>query len=72
MRLLTQAYILDRYGPRMDMEQLSELLDIKITTLHNKRSAGTLGIKTYLDGGKRYADYQEVAQYLDDIKLTAA
>lgn len=68
MRFLTKAYILDKYGIRLTMEQLAEVLQMSVATLHNKRSGGTLVIPTYTDGGKRYADYQDVAEYLDTLK----
>lgn len=54
------------------MDQLAEILGVSLATLHNKRSNGDLGIKTYLDGGKRYADYQHVAEYLDSLKENAS
>ena len=64
-RLLTRAFILEKYGPRLSMDQLSEILGIPKTTLYTKKSQQTLGIDTYTDCGRCFADYEEVARYLD-------
>lgn len=72
MSLLTQAYVLDRYGMRVSMEQLAELLDVEKRTLYNKVSAKTLSIPTYVDNGKRWADYRDVAQHFDALRESAA
>ncbi|AMR79302.1 hypothetical protein [Cupriavidus nantongensis] len=65
MSLLTQAYLLDNYGPRLNVQQLSKLLDIAEGTIRNQISAGAFPIKTYVDGGRRFASYQAVAEHLD-------
>jgi len=70
--LATQAFIFERYGPRLDMSQLAAVLDIQKTTLANKVSAGTCPIKTYLDQGKRWADYRDVAKHFDNMRSKAA
>lgn len=70
--ILTQAMIFERYGPRLNTQQLAELLSIKPTTLYNQVSAGTCPIKTYVDQGKRWADYRDVAQHFEDMRATAA
>lgn len=72
MSLITQAFIVERYGLRLTAEQLAEVLGITKPSLYNQISAGTCPVKTYLDGGKRYADYQHVAEHLDACRLTAA
>ena len=72
MSLITQAFIVERYGLRVSAEQLAEILGISKATLYNQISAGTCPVKTYLDGGKRFADYQHVAAHLDACRLTAA
>ncbi len=65
--LLTQAYLLETYGPRLTMEQLAEVMRIKVSTLYNKIAAEELPIPTYKDG-KRFADYRDVAIYLDSFR----
>lgn len=72
MSLITQAFVVERYGLRLDMEQLATVLGIAKSTLYNQISAGTLPVKTYLDGGKRFADYQHVAEHLDACRQLAA
>jgi excisionase family DNA binding protein len=71
MSLITQAFIVERYGLRLTVEQLAELLGLAKPTIYNQLSAGTFPVKTYLDGGKRYADYRDVAEHLDACRLTA-
>lgn len=68
MSFLQQAYLLDKYGPRLTMQQLAEVLGIAHGTLRNRLSAGALRVKTYVDGGTRYADFRDVASYLDECR----
>lgn len=72
MSIITQAFIVERYGLRLNVEQLSEVLGISKGALYNQFSAGTCPVKTYMDGGKRWADYRDVAAHLDDCKKLAA
>lgn len=72
MSLITQAFVVERYGLRVTMEQLAEILGITKPTLYNQLSAGNCRVKTYLDGGKRFADYRDVAKHLDECQVTAA
>ncbi|RLK45977.1 hypothetical protein [Cupriavidus plantarum] len=71
MSLLTQAYVLETYGPRLSIAQLSALLDITEGTIRNQVSAGAFPIKTYVEGGRRFASYQAVAEYLDRMDALA-
>jgi hypothetical protein len=72
MSLMTQAMIFERYGPRLNVEQLAEVLQITKGALYNQLSAKTCPIKTYLDSGKRWADYRDVAAHLDAMRALAA
>lgn len=71
MSFLSQAYLLEKYGLRLTTEQLAEALGMAHGTLRNKISAGTLTVPTYLDGGTRYADYRDVAAYMDEKRKQA-
>jgi hypothetical protein len=73
MSLLTQAFIIERYGLRLNTDQIAELLGITKPALYNqvKISAGTLKLKTYVDGGKRYADFRDAADYFDAARASA-
>lgn len=71
MSFLSQAYLLEKYGPRLAMPDLAKVLGIAHGTLRNRVSAGTLKVPTYVDGGTRYADYRDVAQYLDECRQSA-
>jgi hypothetical protein len=68
---LSAAYLVDRYGLRLSVEQLGEVLDITPGAVRNQVSAGRFPIPTYLDGGRRWADYRDVAEYLDRLRSTA-
>lgn len=72
MSLITQAFIVERYGLRLSVEQLAEVLGISKGALYNQFSAGACPVKTYVDGGKRWADYRDVAEHLDQCKELAA
>ncbi len=72
MSLMTQAYLLDKYGPRLDIAQLADVLDLTPKTLLNQISAGTCSVRTYLDGGKRWADVRDVAERFDALRSQAA
>lgn len=72
MSLMTQAFIVERYGIRLNADQLSDALGITKAALYNQISAGSCPVKTYLDAGKRWADYRDVAEYFDRVRQTAA
>jgi len=63
--LVTQMLVAERYGLRLGIDQLAALLGIGKSTVYNQISAESFPIPTYLDGGKRYADYRAVAAHLD-------
>ncbi len=72
MSLFMQALIAERYGMRLDMKQLADVLGIKPGTLANWLSAGSCPVRTYLDGGKRFADCRDVAEHLDACRERAS
>ncbi len=72
MSLLMQAMFFEKYGPRLTVDQLSEVLHVKKTTLYNQISAGTCAVPTYVDSGKRFADVRDVAQHFDSLRQQAA
>lgn len=72
MSLLSEALIFDRYGPRLGAEQLAEALGITKAALYNQISAGTCPVRTYLDGGKRWADFRDLAAHLDQMRELAS
>lgn len=70
--ILTQVMIAERYGLRLNMEQLAELLGVAKKTLYNQISAGTCPVPTYVDQGKRWADYRDAAAHFDKLREIAA
>ena len=72
MSLLTQAYILDKFGPRLSTDQICEVMQITKPAFYNQISAGTCAMKTYLEGGKRWADYRNAAEFFDVARQQAA
>lgn len=71
MSLLTCAYILEKFGPRLTMGQLATLLAMSEGTIRNQVSAETFPIPTYKEGAARYAAYDAVADYLDEMSKKA-
>ena len=71
MKLLTQAYILEKFGPRLTMAQLATLLCLSEGTIRNQVSAECFPIPTYKEGAGRFAAYDAVADYLDAMSEKA-
>lgn len=69
--LVSQMCIFDRYGARLDTDQLADLMGQTRGSVLNQISAGTFPIPTYLDGKRRYADFRDVAAHLDAMRALA-
>ncbi|WP_343666279.1 hypothetical protein [Paraburkholderia tropica] len=65
MSLLTRAYILEKFGVRLSVPQLAQLLSMAEGTVRNQISAEIFPIPTYKEGAARFAPYEAVADYLD-------
>ena len=72
MSLVLQAFLLEKYGPRLNTEQLAEVLGWSKQTLYNHFAAGTCPVKTYTENGKRWAAFQDVAEYFEMARQAAA
>ena len=72
MSLLTHAFLFEKYGPRLDLDGLAEVLGTSKNTLYNQRCQGTLAIKTYKDGGQIWAAIEDVAEYFTAARRKAA
>lgn len=66
MSLVTQMIVAEKYGLRLGMEDLARAIGVTKGAIYNAVSAGTFQIATYIDGGKRWADYRAVANHLDE------
>lgn len=71
MSLLAQMVLIEKYGLRVDLERLAEILETTQPNIRRKISEATFEIPTYLDGGKRWADIRDVADYLDQRRQQA-
>jgi predicted DNA-binding transcriptional regulator AlpA len=69
--VITQLIIAERYGVRLNIEQLAELLGLSKGAIYNQISAETFPITTYVDVGKRWADYRDVAAHIDSCREQA-
>lgn len=69
--IFMQAIVAERYGPRLNIEQLAEALGMAKGTINNQVSAGTFPIPTYVDAGRRWADCRDVAAHLDACRERA-
>jgi predicted DNA-binding transcriptional regulator AlpA len=72
MSLMTHAYLIDKYGPRMNVDQLAEMMSIAPATIYNRISSGRFPIKTYIEGKMRYADLRDVVEYFDQCRSRSA
>lgn len=68
MSMLVYVYLLEKYGPRLNAEQLADALGYAVNTVYNKLARGTLTVRSYLDDGKRWFDARDVAAYLDEVR----
>lgn len=66
MSLVTKAFVLEHFGLRLNVQQLAELMEQKEGSVRNQISAKTFPIPTYVEGGRRFASYEAVADYLDE------
>ena len=71
MSLLTTAWLLERYGPRLNLEQVAEVLGMTAGAVRNQISAERFPVPTYLDQGRRWADARDVATYFDECRARA-
>lgn len=72
MSLMTEAIIAEKYGMRLSIEKLSEVMGLARNTIYNQVAQGVFQVPTYVDGGKRWADYRDVATYFDACRARAA
>lgn len=61
----------EQYGLRLSLDQLAEVLGMAKNTIYNQVSSGTFGVPTYIDCNKRFADFRDVANYLDSCRKRA-
>jgi len=69
--LMLTAYLMEKFGPRLGREELAKVLGVTPKTLEKKVYMGTLGVTTYKDQGKVWADCRDVAEYLDACRAKA-
>lgn len=65
MSLLSQAYLLENFGLRLTIDDMAKVLHLASSTIYNQIAKKTFQIPTYVDGAKRFADFRDVATYLD-------
>ena len=68
MSLLHEAIVVEKFGLRLSMDQLAAALGVARNTIYNQIAAGTFTVPTYLEGKTRWADYRDVARYLDECR----
>jgi hypothetical protein len=62
----------EKYGPRLDMDQLAEFMNITRSTLDTKVSRDTMPLATYKEGKRRYCNTTVLAAYLSSREATPA
>lgn len=68
MSLFTTVFLMEKYGPLMDDEDLASILRIKPGTLRNKVSAETLGVKPIKAGQGLLFAVEDVAALIDTLR----
>lgn len=69
MSLLTAAFLMDKYGPLLTEEQLGEVLHMEPGTIRNQRGSGALGIPFIKHGRAPLYHAEDVAKYIDQLRL---
>jgi len=59
-------HLINKYGVRLTLAEVSEILKVPINTLYNKRSNNLLPFRTYRDGLRIYANTEDVANHLEN------
>lgn len=60
-----ELHLLRTYGPRLNIRDLACVLKVAPTSLHNMATQNKFPVPSYIDGGRRYVDYRDVAAYLN-------
>ena len=68
MSLLHEAIVAEKFGLRLTVDQIGKALGLAPQTIYNQIAKGVFKVPTYVDGGKRYADYRDLAAYLDSCR----
>lgn len=71
MSMLTTAYLLDKYGALLTVDNLAAEFHAAPKTIHNQISAGRFPIPTTIEQGKRVASASDVAAYLETVRQRA-
>lgn len=66
MSLLTEAHLLDKYGPLLTHEEVAAVLRMSTGTLRNRRSAGTIKLTSVEGFGQIVFAAHEVAAMIDE------
>lgn len=67
-----EKWMLDKYGPTMTLDQLSECIHIEPSTMLNQIGAGRFQFHSWKEGRQRLVATEEVAQYIESKKLKRA
>jgi hypothetical protein len=67
----TEQHLIATAGVRIPLSKVAALIGLKPATARNQASSGTFPIKTYMDCNRRYADFRDVAAYLDKKRESA-
>ena len=67
---LTCAYLMEKYGLRLNIKQLAEAMGISAGTITNQIAEKRFPIPHYKDVGVWF-DYRDVAEYLDRMREQA-
>lgn len=60
-------YLLDKYGPTMTIDQLSEVLKMAPRSIYNAVSAEAFPIQTFKFGKRRLAKTEDVAKHIEEL-----
>ena len=62
-KMMTMAYFLDKYGPRLTVEQVAHEMGWSEKSVYEMLARGEFPIPSYREGKRRWVSYQAVAEY---------
>jgi hypothetical protein len=69
--ITTHDYLIEKYGIRMLLSDVSAELKVPVATLLNKRCAGRMPFATHRDGMRVFAFTADVAAHIESFRQPA-
>jgi hypothetical protein len=68
MSFLSQAYLIEKYGLRLTLDDVGRELGVSAGSIRNQISEDRFPVPSYVDQGRRWVDYRDLAEHLDSLR----